>query len=55
MTVATDSPVPTTDLSAELERILEHRVMVMDGSWGVLLQDLKLSEAEFRGERLIKS
>ena len=53
MTVATDNPVHTTDLSAELERILEHRVMVMDGSWGVLLQDLKLSEAEFRGERLI--
>ena len=26
--------------------------MVMDGSWGVLLQDLKLSEEEFRGERL---
>ena len=41
------------DRSAEIERILERRVIVMDGSWGVLLQDLNLSEAEFRGEQLI--
>ena len=53
MTISADKGILPTDHSAEIERILEHRVMVMDGSWGVLLQDFKLSEEEFRGERLI--
>ena len=43
--------IEARDRSAEIESILEQRVMVMDGAWGVLLQDLRLSEAEFRGER----
>ncbi len=53
MTISADKGIHPTDHSAEIKRILEHRVMVMDGSWGVLLQDFKLSEEEFRGERLI--
>ncbi|MCY3638024.1 MAG: homocysteine S-methyltransferase family protein, partial [Chloroflexi bacterium] len=39
------------DCTDELERILQERIMVMDGSWGVMLQDLELTEAEYRGER----
>ena len=39
------------DRTAELESILEERVMVMDGSWGVMLQSMGLSEAQYRGER----
>ena len=52
MTKSTDNCILSTDSFAKIERILESRVMVMDGSWGVLLQDLKLSEKEYRGERL---
>ena len=39
------------DRTAELESILEERVMVLDGSWGVMLQSMGLSEAQYRGER----
>ena len=39
------------DRTAELESILEERVMVLDGSWGVMLQSMELSEAQYRGER----
>ena len=42
---------PIIDRSAELERILEQRVMVMDGSWGVMLQSYGLDESDFRGVR----
>ncbi len=42
---------PITDRTAELERILERRVMVMDGSWGVMLQSQGLSERDYRGAR----
>ena len=43
--------VTTPDRTAELESILEERVMVLDGSWGVMLQSMGLSEAQYRGER----
>ena len=42
---------PITDRTAELERILEQRVMIMDGSWGVMLQSYDLSESDYRGIR----
>ena len=51
MTSAALKTTPVVDRSAELERILEQRVMVMDGSWGVMLQSLGLDEAAYRGER----
>ena len=51
MTSATLKSTPIVDRSAEIERILEQRVMVMDGSWGVMLQTLGLEEAEYRGDR----
>ena len=35
----------------ELEGLLDERIVVLDGSWGVLLQGRGLTEAEFRGER----
>ena len=42
---------PIIDRTAEIERILEQRVVVMDGSWGVMLQSLGLSEDDYRGQR----
>ena len=51
MPIAVSSPITSIDHTAEIERILERRVMVMDGSWGVMLQSLRLSEEDYRGER----
>jgi 5-methyltetrahydrofolate--homocysteine methyltransferase len=38
----------TTD---RLKELLDERVVVLDGSWGVLLQGRGISEADWRGER----
>ena len=40
-----------SDARARLERLLEERIVVLDGAWGVLLQGWGLSEEDFRGER----
>lgn len=46
---------PTPVDGAEIERALRQsaseRILVLDGAMGTQIQDLKLSEAEFRGER----
>jgi len=34
-----------------LDRILENRLLVLDGAMGTMIQSLRLSEADFRGER----
>ncbi|MXY20412.1 MAG: methionine synthase [Dehalococcoidia bacterium] len=52
-TTAPTVAYPITDCSAELESILEQRVMVMDGSWGVMLQSYGLTETDFRGDRFV--
>ena len=39
------------DAAARLTELMERRIAVLDGAWGVLLQDRGLSEQEFRGER----
>ena len=36
---------------AALHRALSERVLVLDGSWGVLIQGFGLTEADYRGER----
>ena len=36
----------------ELRRLLDQRVVVLDGSWGVLLQGKGLTPADYRGDRL---
>jgi 5-methyltetrahydrofolate--homocysteine methyltransferase len=35
----------------ELRRLLDQRIVVLDGSWGVLLQGKGLSPADYRGDR----
>ena len=35
----------------ELRRLLDQRIVVLDGSWGVLLQGKGLTPADYRGER----
>ena len=39
------------DVRARLGALLEQRIGIMDGAWGVLLQGRGLSEEDFRGER----
>jgi len=44
----------TTDLQTRIARLheaLAERILVLDGSWGVLIQNKGLSEADFRGGR----
>ena len=38
-------------VAADIRRIAEERILVLDGAWGVLLQNSGLTEADFRGER----
>ncbi len=51
MTPPTTSPAATTDLRATLDAALAERLLVMDGAMGSLIQQRKLQEADFRGER----
>jgi 5-methyltetrahydrofolate--homocysteine methyltransferase len=39
------------DVRSRLETLLRERIVVLDGSWGVLLQGRGLTEEEFRGDR----
>lgn len=36
---------------ATLKSLLKERVVILDGAMGTMIQDLKLSEADFRGDR----
>jgi 5-methyltetrahydrofolate--homocysteine methyltransferase len=40
-----------TDARARLQSLLDERIVVLDGAWGVLLQGRGLSEEDFRGTR----
>ena len=51
MTKTSAEIFPIVDCTAEIESILEERVMVLDGAWGVMLQRMPLSEKDYRGER----
>lgn len=52
---STDFDTPLIlDRSAEIEEILQRRVMVLDGAWGVMLQGMQLSEDEYRGQRFAR-
>jgi len=35
----------------QLERLLRERIVVLDGAMGTMIQQRKLTEAEFRGAR----
>ena len=44
-------PLPRSERVAALHRAAKERILVLDGSWGVMIQRRNLSEAEFRGDR----
>src|SRR2546423_6219809 len=35
----------------QLKELLQHRIVIIDGAMGTMVQTFKLSEADFRGER----
>jgi len=39
------------DAKTHIEQLLAERILVLDGSWGVLIHRRELSEEEYRGER----
>jgi 5-methyltetrahydrofolate--homocysteine methyltransferase len=39
------------DRSAELAQLLARRILLLDGATGTLMQEKRLVEADFRGER----
>ena len=39
------------NVAHEIRRLAEERILVLDGAWGVLLQNRGLNESDFRGER----
>jgi len=39
------------DVRGQIEKLLAERILVLDGSWGVLIHRRGLSEDEYRGER----
>lgn len=39
------------DRTNQLTQLLRERILVLDGAWGTMIQQLRLSEAEFRGAR----
>ena len=39
-----------TNRTEQIRQLLDERILVLDGSWGVLLQGRGLTEAEWRGE-----
>ena len=40
-----------TERIDRLTQLLDERIVVLDGSWGVLLQGRGITEQEWRGER----
>jgi 5-methyltetrahydrofolate--homocysteine methyltransferase len=41
----------TTDTEARLRTLLEARILILDGAMGTMIQQHRLTEADFRGER----
>ena len=41
----------TSQLESRLRHLLEHRILILDGAMGTMIQRYKLTEADFRGAR----
>src|SRR5690606_40647564 len=55
---ALTSPLPPVERrpytrGAELPRILRERIAVLDGAMGTMIQQYKLTEADYRGDRFL--
>ena len=41
--------------NAQLKQALDQRILILDGAMGTMIQNYKLTEADFRGERFKES
>ena len=48
MTIA----LPLSDVEVRLRELLARRILILDGAMGTMIQRYKLTEADYRGERL---
>ena len=39
------------DRSTELQSLLTHRILILDGAMGTMIQQHRLTEAQYRGDR----
>ena len=46
-----DSPVPLNSTEKILRDLLAQRILILDGAMGTMIQQYKLTEADYRGER----
>ncbi len=44
---------PMSDTEVKLREILSQRIMILDGAMGTMIQQYKLTEADYRGERFV--
>ncbi|MFP4272548.1 MAG: methionine synthase [Halothiobacillaceae bacterium] len=44
-------PLPHAPVRARLDEALRHRILILDGATGTMIQKHRLSEAQYRGER----
>ncbi|MGM0521245.1 MAG: methionine synthase [Pseudomonadota bacterium] len=51
MSASALTATPAQHLESSIKRVLEQRIMILDGGMGTMLQNAELSEEEFRGER----
>jgi 5-methyltetrahydrofolate--homocysteine methyltransferase len=47
----TSQPTSRAERIAKLKQIAKERILILDGSWGVMIQKRGLAEADYRGER----
>ena len=47
------SPLTRPERIAALHAAAKERILVLDGSWGVMIQRRGLEEADFRGDRFV--
>src|SRR5262245_43486805 len=50
-TITMDPIAETGRISAALDTLLQQRILILDGAMGTMIQQRKLDEAAFRGER----
>ena len=53
MTTPLPPVLPRAERIAALHAAAKARILVLDGSWGVMIQRRGLSEADFRGDRFV--
>lgn len=49
--ISTSNVLPMSELEVRIRALLKQRIMILDGAMGTMIQQYKLSEGDYRGER----